>query len=78
MAHTVDDLDAAAALGAAVRRFRRGLKMSQEHFAQISGIDRSYVGQIERGEVNVTVDTLLRLGRGLGRSASELLHEAGL
>lgn len=39
--------------------------MSQEDLAHAAGLDRSYVGQVERGERNVTIDSIYRLASGL-------------
>jgi transcriptional regulator with XRE-family HTH domain len=54
-------------------RVRRGL--SQERLAFDSGVDRSYVGSLERREENPTVDVLDRLGRTLGVSISEFFRQ---
>ncbi len=66
------------ALGAAVRSFRRELGIAQEAFAVRAGIDRSYFGAIERGEVNVSLETIVKLAAGLGVSAATLFARAGL
>lgn len=54
----VQPMDAADALAVVVRGLRRHRKLSQE---DLSSIDRSYLSRIERGEVNVTLDILIRL-----------------
>jgi transcriptional regulator with XRE-family HTH domain len=54
-------------------RVRRGL--SQERLAFDSGVDRSYVGGLERQEENPTVDILDRLARTLGVAISDLFVE---
>ena len=51
-------MEAAEALAAVVRALRRRKGLSQEN---LISIDRSYWGQIERGEVNITIDVLIRL-----------------
>jgi transcriptional regulator with XRE-family HTH domain len=51
--------------GALVRRLRLERGFSQESFAQECGLERPHVGKIERGEINVTVATTLKLVRGL-------------
>lgn len=61
------------ALGAAIRATRSERGYTQESFAAHSGIDRAYYGAIERGEFNITVQTLLRISTGLDVSAAELL-----
>ncbi len=66
------------ALGAAIRAERESQGHSQEVFATKAGIDRSYYGAIERGEFNITIDTLVTIARGLGSSAAALLERAHL
>ena len=43
------------ALGRRVREVRKGKGISQERLAEIAGVDRSYMGNIERGEKNITL-----------------------
>ena len=49
--------------GALVQRLRLERGFSQEVFAQTCRLERAHVGKIERGEVNVTVATTLKLIR---------------
>lgn len=67
-----------AKLGTAVRARRLGLEVSQEALADASGIDRSHMGRIERGERNVTFLNLLRIATALDCRPSEILQDAGL
>ena len=60
-------------LGKRIRKLRDDRGWSQEEFAAICGVNRSYMGQIERGELNLTLDTLRKIGKGLGLSVSALL-----
>ena len=43
------------AFGKRVREVRKGKRISQERLAEMAGIDRSYMGNIERGEKNITL-----------------------
>lgn len=52
--------------------------MSQEAFADASGIDRSHMGKIERGERNVTILNIVRIAAALHALPSDLLREASL
>ena len=66
------------ALGRTLRSARAQRGYSQEAFAHRCGLDRANYGAIERGEFNVTVDTIVKLAAGLQISAGELLGRAGL
>ena len=56
-----------------VRRLRVARGVSQERLAFDSGVDRSYVGGLERGEMNPTVDVLERLAATLEVDPFELM-----
>jgi transcriptional regulator with XRE-family HTH domain len=62
-----------AALGRAIRKLRLDEGISQEGLADRSGLHRTYVGGIERGERNVTYGNLLKLAVALGVPLSELV-----
>jgi transcriptional regulator with XRE-family HTH domain len=64
--------------GHAIRAMRKKKGYTQETFALKADIDRSYYGAIERGEFNVTVDTIMTIALGLGVSAAELFKRAKL
>jgi len=49
------------ALGAAIRGLRLKTGLSQEAFADEAGIDRSYLGGIERGEHNIAIMNLIKI-----------------
>ncbi len=66
------------ALGRAFRATRKELGHTQESFALKAGIDRSYYGALERGEYNMTIDTIMQVARGLGVPAWQLWQRAGL
>lgn len=61
------------AFGARVRELRVARGISQEALAHAADLDRSYVGGIERGELNVSLDNIHRIARALGASARELV-----
>lgn len=52
-------------LGAVIRQERKQRGLSQEGLAALSGLSRAFVGEIERGEVNVSFSTLTALAEGL-------------
>ena len=56
-------------------RLRRGkLGVSQEEFADMCGLDRTYIGGIERGERNLSLVNIERIARTLRISLSELFR----
>lgn len=61
------------ALGVAVQRRRRELKLSQEEAAARAGIHRTYFADVERGKRNVSLKNLVAIARGLGIRPAELL-----
>ena len=65
-------------LGGAIKRLRLSKNISQEKLALLAGVDRSYVGQVERGDNNVAILTLARLAGALDISIAELIEEAGI
>ena len=65
-------------LGEAIRRHRAEMSVSQEGLAEIIGCHRNYVGLLERGEQNVTIDMLSRVAKALGCAVTDLVGEAGL
>ncbi|MAK48708.1 helix-turn-helix transcriptional regulator [Marinobacter sp.] len=58
-----------------LRAIRQSRGFTQERLAYVSGIDRSYVGKIERGQVNLTIDKLYLLAATLGCSPKDLIPE---
>jgi transcriptional regulator with XRE-family HTH domain len=67
-----NDRLALARLGENVRRTRRCLEVSQEALADMCGLHRTYVSDVERGSRNVSFASLLKLARGLGTTIAEL------
>lgn len=63
-------------IGEVIRRTRRERGLSQELLAVDAGVDRSYMGGIERGQHNLTVMSLLRIAKALDCKASALMSEA--
>lgn len=55
----------AVAIGKNIREKRRANGLSQDRFALAAGIDRSYMGRIERGEVSITIEMLYRISATL-------------
>jgi transcriptional regulator with XRE-family HTH domain len=60
--------------GKALRARRRKLGLSQEEFADLCGLDRTYVGGIERGERNLALVNIEKLARAFKVSLSDLFR----
>lgn len=58
--------------GARVRERRLEVGLSQEALAHKAGIDRTYVGGVERGERNPALDNIWRIADALGLDARDL------
>lgn len=58
-----------------LRRLRTAKGLSQEEVAHLAGLDRNYVGNLEREQNSPTVDTLERIAAVLEAPAVELFRE---
>jgi transcriptional regulator with XRE-family HTH domain len=65
--------DARILFGRRLRELRKQAGLSQEALAHESGLDRSYVGGVERGEYNISLLNICLLAGALGLSPDELL-----
>ena len=59
--------------GEKVRAIRVQKGLSQEQLAHIAGVDRTYIGMIERAEKNVTLVTIEKIANALSVTINELL-----
>lgn len=65
--------DLATKFGERIRQKRIQIGISQDKLALLAEIDRSYVGRIERGEVNITLEKAYQLAEVLNCDIRELL-----
>lgn len=63
-------------LGTKIRMLRKEKGMSQEAFAMAIGFHRTYIGMVERGEKNLTIESLDKICVWLGIPISEALNFA--
>jgi transcriptional regulator with XRE-family HTH domain len=61
------------AVGQNVRAFRLRLKLSQEQLAEKGGFHWTYISGVERGRYNISLDSLEKLAKALGKKPFELL-----
>jgi transcriptional regulator with XRE-family HTH domain len=58
-----------------LRKTRKAHGISQEKLAELAELHRTYIGSVERGERNITIDNMERLARALGVTVQALLGE---
>ena len=64
------------AFGMAVRARREAAQISQERLAELAGIHRTYVGDVERGVRNVGIANMYRIATALGTTLGQLGSDA--
>ena len=67
-------LDSKALFGKRVRELREKKAISQEALADIAGVHRTYMGTVERGETNISLENIVRIARALKVHPKELLE----
>ena len=68
------DDTSATVVGQILCEARDAAELTQDELAARSGMDRSYISDVERGEASLSVDRLLRLCRALGVAAATIAH----
>lgn len=69
--------DITKVLGQRIRNYRVGKGLSQEKLAELSGCHHTYIGQIERGEKNATIESIVKIAVALDVSLSKLFEKLG-
>lgn len=69
----MDDSCILSRVGQSIKILRNQKEWSQEKLSEVSGVDRTFIGKIERGEVNVSVMTLCEIARALDTTVKDLL-----
>lgn len=64
-------------IGARIKSYRTHKKMSQERLAELSNLHTTYIGQIERGEKNPSLLSLLKISNALEISPENLIARLG-
>ena len=65
----------AKSIGQRIRNYRNQLGLSQEKLAELSGCHPTYIGQIERGEKNATLESIDKISSALNVSLSTLFEK---
>ena len=63
-------------LGDAIRGRRKVRKLSQEKLAERADVHRNYIGLIERGEQNITIESLVKVAKALKCKVMDLVVDA--
>jgi transcriptional regulator with XRE-family HTH domain len=69
---------AAETLGTRVRALRTSQKISQETLADLAGVHWTFIGQVERGQRNITLHNLVRIADALATDPAELVTGIGI
>lgn len=64
------------AFGKAVRKARKARGISQEALADLAGLHRTYVGDVERGERNISLLNMSKIAKALHIKLSELVSDS--
>ena len=64
-------------VGQRIRSYRTQLGLSQEKLAEVSNYHPTYIGQLERGEKNATLESINRVATALNISLSKLFENLG-
>ena len=63
-------------IGERIRSIRKEKKMSQEELAHLASLSSTYIGQVERGEKNITIESLSNITNALDISLEEVFRSS--
>ena len=69
--------DIAKIIGQRIRNYRTQKGLSQEMLAELAGCHPTYIGQLERGEKNATLESVEKIASAMDISLSELFDKLG-
>ena len=64
-------------IGQRIRNYRTQQKLSQEKLAELCGCHPTYIGQVERGEKNATLESVEKIASALNIPLSQLFEKLG-
>jgi transcriptional regulator with XRE-family HTH domain len=71
----MDEKTLAREFGVLIRRLRLERAYSQESFGEASGLHRTYIGMVERGETNATLAAVNKMAKALGITLGDMFSE---
>lgn len=69
----MEDNSILSRIGQSIKTLRNQKGWSQEKLSEVSKVDRTFIGKVERGEVNVSIMTLCEIARALNTTVKDLL-----
>jgi XRE family transcriptional regulator, regulator of sulfur utilization len=63
------------ALGDAIRLYRKASRLTHEKLAELADLHPNYIGEVERGETNISVDALVRIAKALRVRVRDLVAD---
>ena len=72
MGDCMDNNDIQVKLGQRIRKLRTSLNLSQEKFALLIEMDRTYFASVEAGKRNISIKNLEKISKGLNVSLSQM------
>jgi transcriptional regulator with XRE-family HTH domain len=61
-------------IGSNIRTYREAKSITQEELSQICKLHRNYIGSVEKGERNISIESLEKISNGLNTSIVKLLE----
>lgn len=72
------DMEISWEIGKRIRYYRKEKDITQEKLAELCNLHPTYIGQLERGEKNATLESIYRIAQGLGVSMGRLFENIEL
>lgn len=70
-------MDMTEEIGLRIRKYRKELKLTQEQLSQKCGLHSTYIGQIERGEKNPSIESIFKICKALSLNVTTLFEKVG-
>jgi transcriptional regulator with XRE-family HTH domain len=61
--------------GEAIRGYRKRVGLTQERLAELAGMHHNFIGEVERGNMECSLTSMMKIGKALGVRVSDLVRE---